>query len=124
MATDTAAAAAQVTTAWLTSPELDAGLPFSNTPIHLVGPNNNQKVSELSPLATLWEQQHQILAIGCPLAEALNLTQLTSFHITKLESNTTDTSISTLLQHKWPTQAQDVFMTNLPIFPLAGGNVP
>jgi hypothetical protein len=69
----------------------------------------------LSPLATLWEQHHQILAIGsigCPLAEALNLTQLTSFHITELESNTTDTIIST---HKWPTQAQDVFMTNLPI---------
>jgi hypothetical protein len=74
---------------------------ISNTPIHLVGPHNHQNVSEWSPLATLWEQHRQILAIGsigCLLAEALkNVTQLTSFHITtKLETGSTDTSISTL----------------------------
>jgi hypothetical protein len=118
MATDAAVATAQVSTVWLTTPETDAGLPFSNTPIHLVGPHNHQNVSEWSPLATLWEQHRQILAIdsiGCPLAEALNLTQLTSFHITELETDSTATSISTLLQHEWPTQALDVFMTNLPI---------
>jgi hypothetical protein len=118
MATNAAAATAQVSRAWLMTPEPDAGLPFSNTPIHLVGPHNHQNVSAWSPLATLWEQHRQILAIdsiGCPLAEALNLTQLTSFHITKLETGSTATSISTLLQHEWPTQALDVSMTNLPI---------
>jgi hypothetical protein len=52
MATDAAAATAQVSTAWLTTPEPDAGLSFSNTPIHLVGPHNHQNVSEWSPLAT------------------------------------------------------------------------
>jgi hypothetical protein len=41
MVTDAAAATAQVSTAWLTAPEPDAGLPFSNTPIHLVGPHNH-----------------------------------------------------------------------------------
>jgi hypothetical protein len=119
MATDAAAATAQVSTTWWTTPEQDAGLPFSNTPIHLVGPHNHHNVSEWSPLESLWEQHRQILAIdsiGCPLAaKVLNLTQLTSFHITELETDSTDTSISTLLQHEWPTQALDVFMTNLPI---------
>jgi hypothetical protein len=34
---------------------------------------------------------------------------------TARETNATDTSISTLLQHEWPTQALDVFMMNLPV---------
>ena len=117
MATEAPTETIQVSTAWLNTPRLATGLPFSNTPIHLVGPDNHQNVSEWSPLATLWEQHRQILAIdsiGCPLEEALNLTQLTSFHITELETDTTATSISTALQQKWSTQALDVFMTNLP----------
>ncbi len=108
-------ATVQVSTAWVNHPRSETSLPFSNTPIHLVGPRNHQDVSEWSPLATLWEQHRQILAIdtiGCPLAEALNLTQLTSVHITELETDTTSTSLSTTLQREWPTQGLDVFMTN------------
>ena len=79
-------------------PGPDTSLPFSNTPIHLVRPSNHQNVSEWAPLASLWEQHRQILAgdtIGCPLAEALNPTQLTSVHITELETDTSETSLST-----------------------------
>jgi hypothetical protein len=106
-----------VSTAWANHPEPDTSLPFFNTPIHLSGPNNHQNVSEWFPLASLWEQHRQILAIdtiGCPLAEALNLTQLTLVHITELEIDTTETSLSTTLQQHWPTQDLDVFMTNCP----------
>jgi hypothetical protein len=52
--------------------------------------------------------------IGCPLAEALNLTQLTLVHVTELETDTTETSLSTALQREWSTQDLDVFMTNSP----------
>jgi hypothetical protein len=52
-------------------------------------------------------------SIGCLQAEALNLTQLTSFHITKLETDTTNASLSTTFQREWLTQALDVFMSNL-----------
>jgi hypothetical protein len=116
MATGAPEATTQVSAAWLQSPEPDAGLSFSNTPVILVGPHNLHNVSEWSPLATLWEQHRQILAIDsidCPLTEALNLTHLTSFHITELETDTTDTSLSTILQQEWPTQALNVFMTTV-----------
>jgi hypothetical protein len=100
MATDAPEATTQVSTAWLNTLDPDAGLPFSNTPINLVRPHNHQNVSEWSPLATRWEQHRQIIAIdstGCPLAEALNLAKLASFHITELETDTNDTSLSTNL---------------------------
>jgi hypothetical protein len=117
MASSAPQATVQVSTAWVNHPGSDTSVPFSNTPIHLVGPHNHQDVSKWSPLATLWEQHRQILAIdtiSCPLAEALNLTQLTLVHITKLETNTTKTSLSTTLQRQWPTQDLNVFMTNSP----------
>jgi hypothetical protein len=117
MTSSTPEATAQVSTAWVDRPGSDMSLPFSNTPIHLVGPRNHQNISEWSPLATLGEQHWQILAIdiiGCPLAVALNLTQLTLVHVTELETDTTDTSLSTALQREWSTQDLDVFMTNFP----------
>jgi hypothetical protein len=110
-------ATVQVSMAWVNHLRSETSLPFSNTPIHLVGPRNHQDVSEWSPLATLWEQHRQILAndtIGCPLAEALNLTQLTLVHITELETDTTTTSLSTTLQRERPTQDLNVFITNFP----------
>jgi hypothetical protein len=115
MASSAPEATVQVSTAWVNHPRSETSLPFSNTPIHFVGPCNHQDVSEWSPLTTLWEQHRQILAIdtiSCPLAEALNLTQLTSVHITELETDTTMTSLSPTLQREWPTQDLDVYMTN------------
>ena len=53
-------------------------------------------------------RQHRLPTI----AEALNLTQLTSFHITELETDTAEASLGTMVQQEWPTQALDVFMTN------------
>ena len=93
------------------------GRPFSNTPIHFVGPDNSTEVSEWAPLVMLWEQHRQILtidSIGCPLAESLNLTQLTSFHITELETDATKASLSATLQQEWPTQSLEGFLTNFP----------
>jgi hypothetical protein len=102
-------ATAQVSTAKLMK------RPFSNTPILLVGPKNSTEVSKWAPLATLWEQNRQILtidSIGCPLAEALNLTQLPSFHITELETDATKASLSATLQQEWPIQSLEAFLTN------------
>jgi hypothetical protein len=42
MATDAAAATAQVSTAWLTTPEPDAGLPFPTLPSTLLGPTTTR----------------------------------------------------------------------------------
>jgi hypothetical protein len=97
-------ATAQAIMAWVNMTEPDESPLFSKVP-QIVGPENRKEpFAEWSPLETLWEQHHQIIAIdssGCPLAEVLSFTQLTSFHITELEMDTTDTSLSAIPQHVW-----------------------
>jgi hypothetical protein len=43
---NTPKATVQVSTAWVDHPGSDVSLPFSNTPIHLVGPRNQLNVSK------------------------------------------------------------------------------
>jgi hypothetical protein len=109
--------------AWENTVEPDTDPPFSNVPIQVVGPVNSNEITEWSPLTTLWEHHLQILAIdtiGCPLAEALNLTRIKAFHIIELESDASDASLCTNLQQVWPTQALDSFLKDFPSLPTEG----
>ena len=109
--------------AWGSTAEADTVPPFSNVPIQVVGPVNSNEITDWSPLTTILEHHHQILAIdtiGCPLPEALNLTQVKAFHIIELESDASDASLSANLQQVWPTQALDAFLNDFPSLPTEG----
>jgi hypothetical protein len=58
----------------------DPVITFSRIATQIMGPKNTNDTTKWSLLLTLWKQHHQIMAINSissPLAEALNLTQLT-----------------------------------------------
>lgn len=61
-----------------------------NIPVHFVGPTDQITCENRSPLAEIWDTTRQVLVvngIGCPISEALQMSNLNSFHVTELETD-------------------------------------
>jgi hypothetical protein len=76
-----------------------------NVPVHIVGPIDQNKSEVRSPLAEIWDTACQVLVIvgiGCPISEALIMSNLNSFHATEQE-----TDVGTVTHHEIsPTSGQ------------------
>jgi hypothetical protein len=63
--------------------EITTAPSIMNVPVHFIGPTDQNKCESRSPLAKIWDTARQVLVIneiGCPISEALTMSNLNSFH--------------------------------------------